>query len=192
MAQDVISLITADHREVERIFDQLRSRDADRAALVAELGSLLIAHSRAEEERVYPVIAKDAPDERDQVRHSEDEHHQAEDLVHRLEQTPPDDAAFDRLLDELVEAVTHHVETEESEVLPALREAVSDRRLAELGTEFSRRRQQALEELGGVDVSELRGDKLYEEARKEGVEGRSTMRREELADAVREERRKAS
>jgi hemerythrin superfamily protein len=147
MAQDVIELITQDHREMERLFDTLRSGKGSPSEMATHLTHLLIAHSRAEEERVYPVIAKAAPEEKDEVRHSEEEHQEAEHLALQLQRTDPGDEQFLTLLDQLVASVNHHVRTEESEVLPALREAVDQSRLEELGEEFRTRRQQALHQL---------------------------------------------
>jgi hypothetical protein len=47
-----------------------------------------------------------------------------------------------------VGAVTHHVEEEESEILPALRDALDAGRLEELGEAFERRRIEELAEFG--------------------------------------------
>jgi hemerythrin superfamily protein len=58
MAKDVISLITADHREVESLFERLKREPENRPALLTELSAVFIAHSRGEEDRVYPEIVK--------------------------------------------------------------------------------------------------------------------------------------
>lgn len=189
MAQDVIELITSDHREVERLFDQLKAGQGNSSALLEEVGRLLIAHNRAEEERVYPVVAREASDEKGQVRHSQEEHEQAEELLRQLQETDPAEEQFATLVEQLVEAVTHHVETEESEVLPALREAVDERRLEELGQEFSRRRQEVMEEAESRvrSAEQPSREDLYREAQDADIPGRSQMNEEELADAVRDE-----
>ncbi|WP_165985276.1 hemerythrin domain-containing protein [Streptomyces sp. YIM 98790] len=188
---DVIDLITRDHRRVEDLFEQLKNGGGDRAALMEEVARLLIAHSRAEEERVYPVIAKEVPGEEQEVQHSEEEHQEAEELIHRLLEAGPDSGAFDDLLDQLVGAVTQHVEKEESEVLPALRDAVTGDRLAELAEEFGERREEALEEYepsaGGATAPGMTRDELYEEAREHDIPGRSRMNKDDLARAVQEE-----
>ncbi|MFI9161419.1 hemerythrin domain-containing protein [Kitasatospora aureofaciens] len=193
MPKDVIELITADHREVEKLFDRLRAGGADRVAVLDRVGALLVAHSRAEEERVYPVVAKRAPGEKDQVAHSEDEHEQAEGLIRRLQATDPGSEKFGSLVTELVEAVRHHVETEESEVLPALREAVDSKQLHELGGKFRERREEALAEAEREAAERRRGgeptrDELYRQAREAEISGRSSMTKQELADALEHQR----
>ena len=54
---DVVDLIMQDHREVERIFEELKSSPEKRKGLTPVLVTLLTAHSRAEESEVYPVPA---------------------------------------------------------------------------------------------------------------------------------------
>lgn len=132
MERDVVDLIEQDHREVERLFDEMRSNPEQRPLLLPTLTTLLTAHSRAEEAEVYPV-ARDEAGESEEVAHSQEEHAQAEALLTRLADTDPQSSTFDEVLDELVQAVTHHVEEEETNVLPGMRERLDDRRLAELG-----------------------------------------------------------
>ncbi|MBT2225650.1 hemerythrin domain-containing protein [Nonomuraea sp. NEAU-A123] len=57
MTLDVISMITADHRDVERLFARLKKDTEDRPALLTELAAKFVAHSRGEEELIYPEIA---------------------------------------------------------------------------------------------------------------------------------------
>ncbi|WP_030245680.1 hemerythrin domain-containing protein [Streptomyces sp. NRRL S-350] len=189
MTKDVVELITADHREVEKLFQHLQAGGGDRVAVLDRVGALLIAHSRAEEERVYPVVATDAPGEKDQMAHSEDEHAQAEHLIRRLQATDPQSKHFDTLVAELVEAVRHHVETEESEILPALRQAMDEERLRELGVKFQERREEALA-VAERQAAERHGDdeptkdELYRQAQEADIPGRSRMAKQELADAL--------
>jgi hemerythrin superfamily protein len=56
MADDVITLITPDHRKAEELFARLTTGKGDRRAIVAELHALLTAHTRAEEDVVYPGL----------------------------------------------------------------------------------------------------------------------------------------
>ncbi len=143
MAQDVIDLIMQDHRELERMFEQLRSEPDSRAGLVPVLTTLLTAHSRAEEAEVYPAARSEAG-ESENVEHSQEEHLLADRLMLELGNLDPATAAFDDKLAELVDAVTHHVEEEEKTVLPGMRSLTEERR-AELGEAFLSSR---LEHLG--------------------------------------------
>ena len=151
MADDAVTLIKNDHRAMERLFERLKSGDGDRRALVAEVAAMMNAHSRAEEEQVYPAIAKADPEEAEEVEHAYEEHEEAEDLLHRLQLADPNRPEFERALVEFVDAVTHHVEDEERAVLPALEQAVDRQTLERLGADFMRVRRVELAKAGFGD-----------------------------------------
>ncbi|WP_067180151.1 hemerythrin domain-containing protein [Microtetraspora niveoalba] len=186
MAVDVIGLITADHRDIEALFERIRETPENRPALVAELAAKFVAHSRAEEEKVYPVLAKKDPSEKKEVHHGAEEHHEAEEILSRLIAADPDGPDFDGPFQELVGAITHHVEEEESEVLPALAKALPPRRLAEMGREFSERKARELS--GPTRPAGRSKEELLQEAEKEGVQGRSQMTKEQLITAIKEKK----
>jgi hemerythrin superfamily protein len=94
MAGDVVDLIMQDHREVERLFDELKESPEKRPNLLPVLTTLLTAHSRAEEAEVYPVAASEAG-EKEEVSHSQQEHIEADQLLAKLAATDPTSAQFD-------------------------------------------------------------------------------------------------
>jgi hemerythrin superfamily protein len=179
---DVVDLIMQDHREVERLFDELKSHPEKRPLLVPVLTALLTAHSRAEEAEVYPV-ARDEAGEAEEVAHSQEEHAQAEQLLTRLAGADPQSPTFDQVLTELVEAVTHHVEEEEATVLPGMRERLDDQRRAELGRAFAASREQHM----GDRPGEASKEELQFQARNAGISGASTMSKDELAEELKKQ-----
>lgn len=178
---DVVDLITNDHREVERLFDVLKREPSKRALNLPVLATLLVAHSRAEEAEVYPVAATEAK-AAGEVEHSQEEHAEAEHLLEQLQAADPNTSQFDRLLKELTDAVKHHVEEEESDVLPAIRKGLASQRLEELGTAFAEARQQHLGDMAG-DATK---DELYQQARNADLPGRSTMDKQQLKENLQE------
>ena len=81
---DVVDLILADHVELKAVFEKLKAGDAGaRGLLVPVAASMLVAHSRAEESEVYPVVRDEANDAED-VEHSQEEHAAAEQLLEEL------------------------------------------------------------------------------------------------------------
>jgi hemerythrin superfamily protein len=192
MPTDAITLIKNDHRVMEQLFERMRTQKTKRSALLKECVARLSAHSWAEEERVYPAIVRADPPEQGEVYHGVEEHHEAEQLLHKLEETDPQSPAFDAVLEEFVAAVKHHVEEEESNILPALAESVDRATLDELGAAFEERRMAVLTEHGvGAEIAtesatELSRDELYEKAKEADVPGRSSMSKEELAQALQE------
>ncbi|CAL9539448.1 hypothetical protein SUDANB99_04187 [Streptomyces sp. enrichment culture] len=201
MADDVITMIKTDHRELERLFDMMKKEKSSRPLALPLAVAMLEAHSRAEEEYVYPALAKEAG-EKEEAQHATEEHHEAEHMGKHLLELDWESEEFDQELEKWISAVRHHVQEEEQELLPALGEALDAERLRQLGLEFAGQRS---EELAGTAVhtgdgrpAEQRGSssgnggsgmtraELYEKARELGVEGRSHMNKDELAEQVQE------
>ncbi|MFD4669184.1 hemerythrin domain-containing protein [Lentzea sp. NPDC058450] len=174
MQYDVVDLIMQDHREVERLFDELRNHPEKRPLLTPVLCGLLVAHSRAEESEVYPA-ARDAGGE-DEVEHSQEEHAEAEQLLAKLLDTDYDSPAYEKALKDVVDSITHHVEEEEKTVLPGMRRRLSATRRYELGELFARSRADHLGELPGQATRE----ELLVQARNIGLEGASSMSKAQL------------
>ena len=180
MAGDVVELIMQDHREVERLFEELKQHRDKRPLLTPVLAAVLTAHSRAEESEVYPA-AKEEAGESEEIAHSQQEHAQAEQMLVRLTEADPESQEYDRLLAELTEAVLHHVEEEESTVLPQMRERLDEQRRRELGQAFATSRSQHLGDVPGQATSQ----ELQQQARNAGLSGASSMSKRELADQLR-------
>jgi hemerythrin superfamily protein len=178
---DVVDLIMQDHREVERIFEELKSSPEKRAGLTPVLVTLLTAHSRAEEAEVYPV-ARDEAGIADDVEHSQEEHLQADRLLARLAEKDPESPDFDQALSELVEAVTHHVEEEESKVLPGMREGLTVERLQELADRFAQSRKQHL----GDSPDSITRSELQQQAANVGLGGASGKSKSQLESELAE------
>lgn len=191
MAQDAVTLIENDHRLLEQLFGQLRAGEGDRRELVAEVHARLAAHARAEEGEVYPAIAKAAAG-KEEVEHGTYEHLEAEHKLRKVRNLIGS-PHFDQALEEFVAAVGHHVREEESELLPALRKATDKQTLERLGAAFERVRLDELSTYGYEAAPDAAGagatrDELYEQAKKAGIPGRSQMTKDELIEALREQR----
>jgi hemerythrin superfamily protein len=147
MAGDVVELILTDHRRFEELFRDLRDRSADRTTLVGELAALLVAHAEAEESEVYPALKRYKKVDDDEVDHGAEEHaegHQA--LLALMEVTDTESEEWEEKLEELVEALNHHVDEEERTILNDAREQVADDRRAELGELFLQVRDERIQD----------------------------------------------
>jgi len=179
MARDVIELIKQDHREIERLVEQLDRHPVRRPLLAPTLAALLTAHHRAEEEAIYPVARQAGGSE--EIARGQQEHLRTEELLVKLAQVDADDAAFDAVLTQLSDVVTGHVKLEESEVLPALRERIDEEQLGSLAEAFLRSRTKHYGEL----PLDRRVSDLRQQARNIGLVGVSDRAKSELEDLLR-------
>ena len=76
------------------------------------------------------------------VAHSQAEHIEADELLGQLAKTDPASEDFDRVLQKVVDAVSHHVEEEESTVLPGMRTNIGPDRLQTLAKAFATTREE--------------------------------------------------
>src|SRR5919201_745215 len=139
---DAIALIEDDHRKVDGLIDRYErlGREgalAERGRVVGSIVDELRLHAAIEEQVLYPAIEEALPDDGPElVEGSLREHAEAKQTLDEIEAL---DASSDELHDRvttLIEEVRHHVEEEEADVLPRLREALDSEQLMTLGDEL--------------------------------------------------------
>jgi len=143
----VVTLIKEDHQKLEGVFKKLEAGNGDTKLLLHQVAELLIPHSKAEEEVVYPAIKKIVPSESEDVDDGLAEHHHVEEVLKQLLVTDPDEPGADGLLAAMIGEVRHHVEEEEQEILPQLVKEATNQQLAELGEQFEQHKQKALADM---------------------------------------------
>lgn len=182
---DVLEHLTDEHRKVERLLAGLKASDegSRRADLFDELDRSLSTHMAVEERFLYPLISEHIDQE--SADDATDEHDLARQGVAAARERLRE-GAFEAAIEILEAGIAHHVEEEESDLFPKLRERAAAQ-LAELDPEQLEDEVEADD--SGTDGAPGRGDgptrdELYEQARAEDIPGRSTMTKDELADAL--------
>lgn len=141
----VVTLIKEDHKKLEAVFKKLESAEpADTPPLLKQVEELLVPHSKAEEQVVYPAIKATAPDEQSDVDDGIAEHHHVEDTLQQLLAMDPEEPGADGLIAAMIGEVRHHVEEEEQQILPTFAQEASNDLLSELGAQFTEAKEQAL------------------------------------------------
>jgi hemerythrin-like domain-containing protein len=144
----VITLIKDDHKKLESVFQELEKAEPDQIpALLKQVEELLVPHSQAEEQVVYPAIKSAVPDEGSDVDDGLAEHHHVEASLRELIASDPEAPGVDGLVAAMIGEVRHHVEEEEQEILPTFAEQVSNQELSELGERFTAAKEKAREQL---------------------------------------------
>lgn len=146
MSQDAIVMLKDDHKQIKacfREFQKSTTTDARKGKLVEQMIELLTVHTCVENEVMYPRVRELMPDLEDDVLESYEEHHVADVLVMELLPMSPGDERFEAKTTVLIENVTHHIDEEESEWFPKVREGLSRTQLREIGAEIAEARERA-------------------------------------------------
>jgi hemerythrin superfamily protein len=131
---DVIDVLTADHREVELLGDQIVATvdPAERRDLADQLIAELVRHSVAEEMYVYPAMRDHLPNGEQAVEHDIQEHKELETLMKELEGADAQSAEFENIVGNLRQVLRDHVQDEETTQFPHLRAHLPATTLVEL------------------------------------------------------------
>ncbi|MFF5228203.1 hemerythrin domain-containing protein [Dactylosporangium sp. NPDC000521] len=147
MSTDAIVVLKEDHKTVKRLFKEFQSAgDAAKrrkAEIVGKILEELTVHTYLENEVMYPEVRKLLPDIEDDVLESYEEHHVADVLCFELATMSPDDEHFDAKVSVLIENVTHHIDEEEQEWFPKVREGLGRNQLQEIGARMEELRPSA-------------------------------------------------
>lgn len=147
MSNDAIVLLKQDHKEVKALFRQFQKAGDDateaKGELVRKIIEELMVHTYIENEGMYPQVRKLLPDLEDDVLESYEEHHVADLLCAELWSLDPSDERFDAKTTVLIENVEHHIEEEEGEWFPKVREGLSRTQLQEIGAQMLELKQKA-------------------------------------------------
>ena len=147
MSTDAIVLLKNDHKEIRKLFKEFQKAgdgaEKQKGQLVDRIIELLTVHTYIENEVMYPRVRELLPDLEDDVLESYEEHHVADVLVLELSMMKPSDERFTAKTTVLIENVTHHIEEEEQEWFPKVREGLGRKQLQELGAEMEKAREKA-------------------------------------------------
>ena len=147
MSNDAIVLLKNDHKAVKKLFRQFENAGENatvaKGETVRAIIEMLTVHTYLENEIMYPQVRKLLPEVEDDVLESYEEHHVADVLVVELAAMKPDSERFTAKTTVLIENVRHHIEEEEQEWFPKVREGLGRKQLQELGAEMVKAREKA-------------------------------------------------
>jgi hypothetical protein len=142
---DAISLLKADHRQVEEWFEAFeKARDDSRKQdLAGKICTALKVHTQIEEEIFYPAFIEATQDE--DIHHEAIvEHNGAKKLISEIEASGPEDEYYDAKVKVLSEMIKHHVKEEEQRGGMFAEAKQSDMDLEELGQQMAARKSELM------------------------------------------------
>jgi len=130
---DAVELLITQHRELEARMKRLQdaASDADRSALLAQVGDHLTVHIASEEEIFYPAVR--AAKTEDILLESLEEHLSLKRLLADLLELTPGATTFEPKFKVLKEQTEHHHKEEEEHLFPSVRKRMDDAERATLG-----------------------------------------------------------
>ena len=147
MSTDAIVMLKEDHKQIRKVFREFEKAGPGakvaKGRAVDKMIELLTVHTYLENEVMYPRVRELLPDVEDDVLESYEEHHVADVLVVELSMMKPDDERFDAKTTVLIENVEHHMDEEEEEWFPKVREGLGRKVLQEIGAEMAELRKKA-------------------------------------------------
>jgi len=145
VSTDAIVLLKEDHKEIKKLFREFRKAESekDQGRIVDRIIEALTVHTYIENECMYPEVRSLLPDLEEDVLESYEEHHVADVLVTELAGMKPGAERFEAKATVLIENVEHHIEEEEEEWFPKVREALGRKRLQEIGARMLELREDA-------------------------------------------------
>jgi hemerythrin superfamily protein len=123
----VTDMLRQDHQNVKDLFQEFeQTEDAKAKQQIAKTAMTeLDVHSKLEEELIYPAI-RDAVDDDELMDEALEEHQAVHGLIKELKKMKRHDEQYDSKFRELVDNVNHHIEEEESKMLPEAEDSEID------------------------------------------------------------------
>ena len=146
-AMNPVQMILDDHERVRQLFQQFQQADDERQKqqIADQVLTELTVHANLEEEIFYPAMRQKASGSEDQqmVQEAYQEHSEAKALIQQLQGMQASDPQFTTLFQQLQQDIEHHVQEEETEMLPKAEQELSDQ-MDRLGQEMAARKQQLM------------------------------------------------
>ena len=130
-------MLKDDHEAVEQLFRRF-TRAGERAfvekrAIVDRIIEELSVHAAIEEQLFYPAVRATVPDTDDLGLECLEEHHVVKWVLSELDGMAPEDERFDAKVTVLITNVRHHVDVEERELFPIVRDELGRKAMSDLG-----------------------------------------------------------
>lgn len=134
---EAITLLKSDHKTVEGLFKRFEKAGENATVAKRDIVDAVIRelsiHAEIEEQMFYPAVrAAEVPGVEDMVLDSLEEHLAAKRILADREGMDPEAERLDAKVTVLMEMIRHHVEEEESDLFPAVREVLKRKALGEI------------------------------------------------------------
>ena len=135
---NALDLLKEDHDRVDKLFQKVEAtEEGEHMDLFEQINQELEVHTHVEETIFYPRIKEEGDEELTKlVAEGVEEHRQAKMFLRELDALKSEGERFEAKLKVLMEDIKHHVQEEEGEMFPMIREQFDEQALQELGQQL--------------------------------------------------------
>ena len=143
---NALELLKADHDKVDTLFQKVKANeDGDNSDTFDQIRRELVVHTHIEETIFYPFLLSKGDDELQKItREGIEEHRQVKMFIEELGSMSSKSEEFPAKLQVLMEDVQHHVQEEEGEMFPMVRDQFDEQRLTELGAQLKAEKERSM------------------------------------------------
>ena len=137
---NAIELLKEDHDKVDKLFEKFKAdEDADHRDTFEKIKAELDVHTHIEETIFYPKLIADGDEELKKITlEGIEEHRQAKMFLRELASLADESEKFQPKFKVLMEDITHHVQEEEGQMFPMIKEQFDEYTLQMLGDEMDK------------------------------------------------------
>lgn len=145
---DPFMMLRQDHQKVKQLFSEFESTTdtTGKWRIAHEAIEELDIHAAIEEQIFYPAVSRSLGEMGETVMEAEEEHHVVHFLVDELRNMDANDPHFDAKFKVLAENVRHHIDEEESQMLPKAQQ-LDQAQLQQLGDQMTELKQTMKQEM---------------------------------------------
>lgn len=135
---NAIELLKADHKAVDKLFQQVEATDeGEHAKIFEQIKSELDTHTHIEETILYPALKQEGDEElKDLTLEAIEEHHGIKIFLREIAALSGDSEKFEPKLTVLIENTRHHVMEEEGEMFKMIEEQFEPEIIEQWGEEM--------------------------------------------------------
>lgn len=166
---DITQVLKQEHDKVNALFMQVKQMGSNgsdvqqKEALFLQIMQELTIHTLGEEQLVYPRLEQDG-ELKPMAAEARDEHAEAKQMLLDISNMDASSPDWDQKFESLVEAIKHHVEEEENEVFPKMKEKFESAELAAMAQSYIEFKDQQVAELEDKPSSARRSSSSEAEA----------------------------
>lgn len=161
MAPTIMELLLADHQRIRALYDELKSEcdldmihEATCFNLFRTLKALVVAHSKAEEFTLYGLFENADDSSRRELGHFSYEGYEEHDLIDFLMKemgtSEEINLQWRARLKVLIDLLEHHLQEEEGEFFPKVRQVIEREELTNLAIVYARERDEIFAKKSGI------------------------------------------